>query len=278
MPPSMYPETGPGPLRPADARRAVEEAIAAARERDRQLREEIVQLARERVAVAEDVAAAYAEAADGRTLAGRALLQADEAAKAGQRAAAATGRDVARVFAMRWRDARTRAEAGERRLAAIDDTRRRAEAGLAANAGALDAAAAAHLATLSGRKANKLQAEVDATVSEVDAPAAEIALEAEAAARAERAAGDGAPEADIEPVPDEDLEDEVDLESVDPLLDELRSELGLAGSAEPAEPADPADQAREGDGPKPAASRGPGSGRGRGGAAPDSRGKAPARR
>jgi hypothetical protein len=275
MPPSMYPETGPGPLRPADARRAVEEAIAAARERDRQLREEIVQLARERVAVAEDVAAAHAEAADGRTLAGRALVQADEAAKAGQRADAATGRDVARVFAMRWRDARTRAEAGERQLAAIDDARRRAEAGLAANAGALDAAAAAHLATLSGRKANKLQAKVDATVSDVDAPAAGIAVEAEAAARAERAAGDGAPEADVEPVPDEDLEDEVDLESVDPLLDELRSELGLAGSAEPA---DPADQAREGVGPKPAANRGPGSGRGRGGAAPDSRGKAPARR
>jgi len=269
----MYPETGPGPLRPADARRAVEEAIAAARERDRQLREEIVRLARDRVAVAEDVAAAHAEAADGRTLARRALVQAEEAARGGQRADAATLTGAARVFAMRWRDARARVEAGERQLAAIDDARRRAEAGLAANAGALDAAAAAHLATLSGRKAARLQAEVDATVSEVDAPAAEIAVEAEAAARAERAADD-TPEADVEPVPDEDLEDEVDLESVDPLLDELRSELGLAGDGT----AEPADQGREAAGPKPGANRGPGSGRGRSGAAPDSRGKAPARR
>ena len=293
MPPAIYPPTGPGPLRPAEARRAVEEAIAAARERDRQLREEIARLAGDRVAVADAVAAAHAEVGDARSLASRALVQADEAAQAGQRADAAARTAVARVFAMRWRDSRARAEAGERQLAAIDEARRRAEAGLAANAGALDAAAAAHLASLSGRRAARLQAEVDATVAEVDASAAELVLQAEAAARAEPGSG-ASPLTAGEAAPVDDLEDEVDLESVDPLLDELRGELGLGGpTPAPGEAAEAAAAPEAGaagrgsagaDAGPTAAGAGPTSGagrasrRGRIGASPESRGRARARR
>jgi hypothetical protein len=224
------------PMRPGDSRRAVEDAIAAARERDRQLREEIGRLAAARVVAAGDVAAARSDAAEARTLAGRALVRADESAREGQRADAARWTNVARVFAMRGRDARARVAEGERLAAAAAEQRRRAEAGLAANAGALDAAAAAHLAALSGRRAARLQAEVDATVAEVASPAAELvhqaeqtalaALEAEAAAPADAAA--------TEPVPVDALEDELDLESVDPLLDELRAELGLGAVPPPA--------------------------------------------
>jgi hypothetical protein len=223
-----------GPMRPGDARRAVEDAIAAARERDRQLREEIGRLAAARVVAAGDLAAAGSRMAEARTLAGRALVRADESAREGQRADAARWTDVARVFAMRGRDARARAAEAERLAAAAVEQRRRAEAGLAANAGALDAAAAAHLATLSGRRAVRLQAEVDAAVAEVATPAAELVHLAEqtalAALEAEAAATPADPAA-TEPVPVDALEDELDLESVDPLLDELRAELGLGAGA-----------------------------------------------
>ena len=224
MPPSTWnPPSGPGP------RRAVDEALAAARERDRQLRADIARLVADRIEAAEELETARVEAADARTLAARALTRSDESARAGQRAESATFTDAARVFAMRWRDARARAADAEAGVAAADDGRRRAEAGLAANAGALDKAAAAHLASATGRRAAKIQAEVDATVSEISTPAAELVARAEADARAERARAREEAPAVVEPVGTEDLEDALDLESVDPLLDELRTELGLGG-------------------------------------------------
>lgn len=246
MPPSTWnPPSGPG------ARRAVDEALAAARERDRQLRAEIVRMASDRVVAADELETARAEAADARTLAARALTRSDESAKAGQRAEAATLTDAARVFAMRWRDARARAADAEARVAAADEGRRRAEAGLAANAGALDKAAAAHLASATGRRAAKMQAEVDATVSEISTPAAELVAQAEVDARAERDRIREEGPAAVEPVGTEDLEDALDLESVDPLLDELRAELGLGD--DPAAPAgEPSPSGKAGKAGKPA--------------------------
>jgi hypothetical protein len=258
MPPANWnPPTGPPsgpPPRPADARRALEEAVAAADARDRQLRGEIARLAGARVGLAEDAAAATAEAADGRALAARALGQAEESARAGQRADAARWTGAARVFAMRWRDGRARAADAEAQLHAADETRRRAEAGLAANVAALRQAAATHLAAIGGRRAARLQAAVEETVTALAAPPGDLVARAEQAARAARAEAAAAAPGDtpgVEPVDDEALEDEVDLESVDPLLDDLRAELGIAdrsaasgpdaeGGAGPGEPTDPA--------------------------------------
>ena len=242
MPPANWnPPTGPPPgppPRPADARRALEEAVAAADARDRQLRDEIARLAGARVGLAEDAAAATAEAADGRALAARALGQAEESARAGQRADAARWTGAARVFAMRWRDGRARAADAEAQLHAADETRRRADAGLAANVAALRQAAATHLAAIGGRRAVRLQAAVEETVTALAAPPGDLVARAEQAARAARAEAAAAPgdAPGVEPVDDEALEDEVDLESVDPLLDDLRAELGIADRSAPAGP------------------------------------------
>src|SRR5262249_37351814 len=166
MPPSTWnPPSGSG------ARRAVDEALAAARERDRQLRAEIARMVADRIVAAEELETSRTEAEDACTLAARALTRSDQSAQAGQRAEAATVTGAARVFAMRWRDARARAADAEAWVAAADEGRRRAEAGLAANAGALDKAAAVYLASVTGRRAAKMQAEVDATVSEISTPA-----------------------------------------------------------------------------------------------------------
>jgi hypothetical protein len=249
MPPSTW--NAPGqPVRPADARHAIEEALVAARTRDRQLRDEIARAVTQRVEAARDLEAAGRESSDARKLAGRALARADDASRAGQRADAASWTDAARVFAMRWRDAGARAETRRAELVALDEQRQRAEAGIAANAGALRQAADARLAGLAGRRVGKLAATVDEAVAAIGAPATDLVARAEQGARAAWDAAPVAPDGSPAPAPVPTLgvlEDEVDMESVDPLLDELRAELGLG-------------ERRSGTaGPRPAPSRGPGS-------------------
>ncbi len=248
MPPSTW--NAPGqPVRPADARRAIEVALVAARTRDRQLRDEIARAVARRVEAARDLEAAGRESSDARTLAGRALARADEAARAGQRADVTRWTDAARVFAMRWRDADARAETRRAELVALDEQRQRAEAGIAANAGALRQAADARLAGLAGRRVGKLAATVDEAVAAIGAPATDLIARAEQGARAAHDAAPVAPDGSPAPahVPTLGvLEDEVDMESVDPQLDELRAELGLG-------------ERRTGTaGPRPAPSRGAG--------------------
>src|SRR5262245_19085473 len=99
------------PMRPAEARHLIDEALVAARTRDRQLRDEIARAVTQRVDADCDLEDACRESGEARKLAGRALARAEEAAKDGQRADAARWTDAARVFAMRWRDADARAEA-----------------------------------------------------------------------------------------------------------------------------------------------------------------------
>jgi hypothetical protein len=249
MPPSTWNSPGQ-PVRPAEARHLIEEALVAARTRDRQLRDEIARAVSQRVEADCDLEDAGRESSESRKLAVRALARADEAAKAGQRADAARWTDAARVFAMRWRDADARAEVRKAELVELDEQRQRAEAGIAANAGALRQAADARLAGLSGRRRGKLAAEVDEAVSAIGAPATDLVARAERAARAAREAAPVTPEG--EPAPAHvralgALEDEVDLESVDPLLDELRAEMDRG-------------EKRQGTaGPRPAPSRGKGS-------------------
>jgi hypothetical protein len=249
MPPSTWNPPGQ-PVRPAEARHLIEEALVAARTRDRQLRDEIARAVSQRVEADYDLDAAARESSESRKLAGRALARADEAARAGQRGEAASWTGAARVFAMRWRDADARAEARRAELVELDEQRQRAEGGIAANAGALRQAADARLAGLSGRRRAKLAAEVDEAVIAIGAPATDLVARAERAARAAREAAPVTP--DGEPAPAHvpmlgALEDEVDMESVDPLLDELRAEM------------DQGDKRPGTAGPRPGPSRGPGS-------------------
>jgi hypothetical protein len=249
MPPSTWNSPGQ-PVRPAEARHLIEEALIAARTRDRQLRDEVARAVAQRVEAACDLEDAGRESAEARKLAARALARADEAAKVGQRADAARLTDAARVFAMRWRDADARAESRRAELVELDEQRQRAEAGIAANAGALRQAADARLAGLSGRRRAKVAAEVDEAVTAIGAPATDLVRRAEKGARAAREAPRVTPEGEPAPTPAPTLgvlEDEVDMESVDPLLDELRAEMDQ-GEKRPGTA-----------GPRPAPSRGPGS-------------------
>src|SRR5262245_45096214 len=124
MPPSTWNSPGQ-PVRPAEALQLIEEALVAARTRDRQLRDEIARAVTQRVEADCDREDAGRESSESRKLAGRALARADEAAKAGQRADAARWTDAARVFAMRWRDADARAEARAAELVELDEQRQR---------------------------------------------------------------------------------------------------------------------------------------------------------
>ena len=243
------PPTGPPndvPLRPADARREVAQAIETAQARDRELRAEIAALARRGIEVCGAIEDSTAEAAESRDLAKRALERAEESARAGQRADAARLTDAARVFALRLRDARARVAGLEAEAPRLAARRQAAEAALAANAATPERVAVARLGSLSARKAARLQADVDEATAVLNAPVDPVIAAAERDARAAReAAAAGGPGtangAGSHAVALDDLEDEVDLAAADPLLDELRAELGI-GAAPPA-PAPPAPRA-----------------------------------
>jgi hypothetical protein len=252
---SWNPPTGPpngAPVRPVDARREIDDALDAAWDRDRELRAEATAVARGRVLASDQLAVSTDEAAEAIELAKRALTRADESARAGQRADAAKWTAAAQVFAMRLRDARERVAALEQHLAAAAELAQQVEAALVTNVGRLEAVVAARLPVLSGRKAARVRRSVDEVVGQITLPTDDLVAQAVQSARAaaddEAAGGD-----EVALMSTYDLEHEVDLESTDAILDELRSELGLPGpglaAPRPAEAA--AAPARESRSPSP---------------------------
>lgn len=247
MPDSWNPPTGPPngvPVHPADAKREIEDAVAAARAHDQTLRAHVAALAAARVEAGARLEAATAEVESSRALAKRALGGANEAARAGQRADAARLTGAAQVFAMRLRDARAAAADAQARLGGANAQRQRVGAAFRENVGRLQAVAAARMPVLSGRKGSRLQALVDETVAALSAPVADLAAHAEAEARAALAAAAQADADHVEEVTVDDLEREVDYGGTDELLDELRLELGLP-MAGPASESDDDPDARE---------------------------------
>ena len=244
---SWNPPTGPpngAPVSVDDARSEIESAITAARNLDGELRGQVVAVATERVRATDRLPFAVDEIDDARSLAKRALVQSDDAARAGQRDEAAKCTAAAQVFAMRARDARAEAEALEAQVSATNERIARLERACAENVGRLEAVAAARLPVLRGRKAARAQDAVDATVAELRQPlddavagAMRIASEA-AAAEADRAEV---------VVADEDLEKEVDFAGVDEILAELRDELGLLAPHPRGGDAPPVEQGRAGE-------------------------------
>lgn len=233
---SWNPPTGPpngAPIRPADARHEIDEAIAAARARDGELRAEVVAIATDRVRTTDRLEVVRDEADEALSLAKRALVRSNESARAGQRAEAAKWTAAAQVFALRLQSARDEVASLEAELAAASERSQRTTSALGENIGRLQAVIAARLPMLSARKAARLQRDIDEVVVEITAPTSHLIAEATAAAHAaaEATAEATAEEAAVSPVADDDLEREVDIESTDALLTELRTELGLAEAA-----------------------------------------------
>ena len=225
------PPTGPPngvPLRPADARREIDEAIAAAQAADRQLRADLTAATIARVRATDRLDATADEVDEAESLAKRALTRANEAARAGQRDDARKWTAAAQVFAMRMRDSRTARTELEQQVATETQRADGARAALAANIGRLEAVAAARLPVLSGRKASKAQSTVDEAVALLATPTDDLVA---GAVRAAQAAADAADDDVDVVVADDDLEREVDVESTDDILAQLRTELGLEPTA-----------------------------------------------
>ena len=256
MPDSWNPPTGPpngAPMHQADAKREIEDAVAASRVHDQQLRARAVALATSRIEAAHRLAVATTEAEDARTLAKRALGRANESARAGQRADATRWTGAAQVFAMRLRDARTAVADAEGAAAAAAVQRQQLDATFGENIGRLQGVAAARLPMLSGRKAARCQALVDEAVAAMSVPVTDLVARAEAEAHAALSAADEAPsDADASEVAVDDLEREVDFASTDDILDELRAELGLPAAGPTSDTDDLAAERSEGP-PRPAA-------------------------
>lgn len=237
--PSWNPPTGPPnstPLRPADARREIDQALHDARARDEQLRAELFARAGERASASDEVPIVSDDVAEALSLAKSALTRANESARAGQRADASKWTSAAEVFAMRVRDGRRRVATLEEQVTVAGERMQALERAIDDNVGRLQAFVAARLATLSGRKASKAQQAVDEAVAAISVPTADLVAHASAQARA-AAEEEAAADSEVEPVSVDDLESAVDFEGIDEILDELRTELGLPAPAPVATPA-----------------------------------------
>jgi hypothetical protein len=235
---SWNPPSGPpngAPIRPSDARREIEEAIDATGARDRELRAELVEIVTARSVAVGRIGAAAAEADEARGLAKRALMRAHESARAGQRTDAGKWTAAAQVFAMRLRDGRETVAALEGEIAAADERAHRVETALAENVGRLEAVVAARLPLVGGRKAARLQQAVAEVVAAASAPPGDLVARTMESIRvgADTNAGDTDEHGQVAPVADDDLERELDVESTDEILDELRAELGLTERSQP---------------------------------------------
>lgn len=231
--PSWNPPTGPPnstPLRPADARREIDQALHDARARDEQLRAELLARAGERARASDEVPIASDDVAEALSLAKSALTRANDSARAGQRADASKWTSAAEVFAMRVRDGRRRVATLEEQVTGAGERMQALERAIDDNVGRLQAFVAARLATLSGRKASKAQQAVDEVVAAISVPTADLVAQASAQARA-AAEEEAAADSEVEPVSVDDLESAVDFEGIDEILDELRTELGLPAPA-----------------------------------------------
>ena len=136
--PSWNPPTGPpngAPIRSADARHEIDEAIAAARARDSELRAEIVVIATDRAKATDRLEVVRDEADEALSLAKRALVRSNESARAGQRAEAAKWTAAAQVFALRVLAARDEMVALEASLANASERSRRTTSAMGENVG-----------------------------------------------------------------------------------------------------------------------------------------------
>ena len=232
MPESWNPPTGPpngAHVHPADAKREIEDAVAAARAHDQTLRAHAAALAAARVEAGARLEAATAEVEDARALAKRALGRRQRVRAS--RPAGRRGPVDRRGPGVRHAPARCprRRRRDRRRSSPSSGARRQQlDAAFGENVGRLQAVAAARLPMLSGRKAARSQAMVDEAVAALSAPVTDLVAQAEADARAALAAADEeASAADAVEVTVDELEREVDYGGTDEILDELRVELGL---------------------------------------------------
>jgi phage shock protein A len=214
----------------------IEQAINAARARDRELRNQAAKVIAHKTQIADEIEDAAGELERARELAKQALLKSDEATRAGRTEDAERYNRSAQALAMRMQAAESNYESLKTQLEIAEEQADTAKRTVQQNAMELEEVAAKRMEMLGELESAKMQEtlnramqSINATMDREGPSLSEVedkieARKAEARAQAELAAA--TPEGSIA-----ELEREIGLAEADRMLDDLRADLGLSQKA-----------------------------------------------
>lgn len=215
-----------------DPKVEIESAIAEARKRDQNLRNEAAKVIAHRTRVADEMSDAATSVAESKEMAKQALMKADEAAKAGNAADSDKWSQAAQAIALKLQASQTSLDSMQQQLQVADQQSEQAKTAVHDNAMRLEEITAKRMEMLGQLEQAKMQESVNSAMASInasvggDAPSLNEIEDkiqdrmAQAMAKTELTAS--TPEGAMA-----ELKREVNLSSASASLDDLRKELGL---------------------------------------------------
>lgn len=220
----------------------IEQAIAEARERDQNLRNQAAKVIAHRTQLAGELEDSAEELAKAKELAKQALLKAEAAKSAGNADEQLRWTQSAQALAMRMQAAQSNYDRLTEQLTTADEQAEKAKSAVQQNAMQLEEIASKRLEMLGALESAKLQESMNEAMASISASVGQDAPSLkEVEDKIEARMAEAQAKAELEAVTPEgsmaELERSVDLAEADKALDDLRKELGIveleAGSSSP---------------------------------------------
>jgi phage shock protein A len=211
----------------------IEQAINAARERDRDLRNQAAKVIAHRSQIAGELEDSAEELAKAKELAKQALLKAEAAKSAGNADEQVRWTKSAQALAMRMQAAQSNYDRYKEQLTVADEQAEKAKAAVQQNAMELEEIGSKRLEMLGQLESAKMQEAMNEAMASVSASVGQDAPSlAEVEDKIDARMAEARAKAELEAVTPEgsmaELERAVDLAEADATLESLRAELGLA--------------------------------------------------
>lgn len=218
----------------------IEQAIRAAEERNKTLRNQAAKVVAHRTTLADELEDASGEVARAEELAKQAVLKADAAAKAGDAEGAARWTRSAQTLAMKMTASRNTVAMLKEQLQIAEDQAEKAKQAVQQNAMELEEVSARRMEMLGQLEAAKMQEEINRAMtqlnSSLDVGRAPSLKEVEDKIQSRMA--EAKAQAEIEEMTPEgsmaELQRSVDLAESERVLDELKAQLGIGRASPPA--------------------------------------------
>jgi phage shock protein A len=210
----------------------IEQAIAEARERDQNLRNQAAKVIAHRTQLAGELEDSAEELAKAKELAKQALLKAEAAKTAGNTDEQLRWTQSAQALAMRMQAAQSNYDRLTEQLKTADEQAEKAKSAVQQNAMQLEEIASKRLEMLGALESAKLQESMNDAMASISASVGQDAPSLkEVEDKIEARMAEAQAKAELEAVTPEgsmaELERSVDLAEADQALDELRKELGI---------------------------------------------------
>jgi phage shock protein A len=216
----------------------IEQAIRAAQERNKTLRNQAAKVVANRTHVANELEQASAELAEAEAMARQAVLKADEAAKAGDAEAAAKWTRTAQSLAMKMTASKNSVEMLTAQLQTAEEQAEQAKLAVQQNAMELEQISAKRIEMLGQLESAKMQEELNKTMAQLNSSLDDGGAPSmkQVEDKIQKRMAEAKAKAEIEEVTPEgslaELKRSVDLAESEKVLDDLKAQLGIGATSE----------------------------------------------